>query len=72
MDLKKKRWLVLGASLLINICIGSGYAWSVFAGPLIQEFGWTAAATALTFTIANGISPVTMITGDCRVGAYYI
>lgn len=63
MDLKKKRWLVLGASLLINICIGSGYAWSVFAGPLIQEFGWTAAATALTFTIANGISPVTMITG---------
>lgn len=63
MDLKKRRWFVLGASLIINLCIGSGYAWSVFAGPLVQEFGWTAAATALTFTIANGISPVTMITG---------
>ncbi|MEG0919382.1 MAG: OFA family MFS transporter [Anaerovoracaceae bacterium] len=63
MDLKKRRWFVLGASLIINLCIGSGYAWSVFAGPLVEEFGWTAAATALTFTIANGISPVTMITG---------
>lgn len=63
MDLKKKRWFVLAASLLINLCIGSGYAWSVYAGPLSKTFGWTAAATALTFTIANAISPVCMITG---------
>ena len=63
MDLKKKRWIILIASVLINMCIGSGYAWSVYAGPLIEKFGWTAAATALTFTIANAISPVTMITG---------
>lgn len=63
MDLKKKRWFVLGASLLINLCIGSGYAWSVYAGPLIKTFGWTAAATALTFTIANAVSPICMITG---------
>ncbi|MDF3001328.1 MAG: NarK [Bacillota bacterium] len=63
MDLKKKRWFILGASLVINLCIGSGYAWSVFAGPLIKTFGWTAAATALTFTIANAVSPITMITG---------
>jgi MFS transporter, OFA family, oxalate/formate antiporter len=63
MDLKKKRWFVLSASLLINLCIGSGYAWSVFAGPLVKTFGWTAAATALTFTIANAVSPATMITG---------
>ena len=63
MDLKKRRWFILVASLVINLCIGSGYAWSVFAGPLIRTFGWTAAATALTFTIANSISPITMITG---------
>ncbi len=63
MDLKKKRWYVLGASLLINLCIGSGYAWSVYAGPLIKTFGWSAAATALTFTIANAVSPICMITG---------
>ncbi len=63
MDFKKKRWFILWASVVINICIGSGYAWSVFAGPLIKTFGWTAAATALTFTIANAVSPITMITG---------
>lgn len=63
MDLKKKRWFVLAASLIINLCIGSGYAWSVYAGPLSATFGWTAAATALTFTISNAVSPVCMITG---------
>ncbi|HBD64573.1 MAG TPA: MFS transporter [Clostridiales bacterium] len=63
MELKKKRWFVLGASLLINLCIGSGYAWSVYAGPLIKTFGWSAAATALTFTISNAVSPICMITG---------
>lgn len=63
MNIKKKRLFVLAATIVINLCIGSGYAWSVFAGPLVKEFGWTAAATALTFTVANSVSPVMMITG---------
>ena len=35
--LTKKRWLILAASCLINLCIGSLYAWSVFAGPLAER-----------------------------------
>ena len=30
----KRRWLVLVASCLVNLCIGSLYAWSVFASPM--------------------------------------
>jgi len=63
MDLKTKRWLVLIASVIINLCIGSGYAWSVFAKPVTEVLGISAAAAALAFTISNGIGPVTMITG---------
>lgn len=59
----KKRWFVLIGSLLINLCIGCGYAWSVFSGPLRDHFGWDASQAALVFTIANGVSPIVMITG---------
>ena len=38
MDYTKKRWAVLIACCLVNLCIGSLYAWSVFAGPLLEKF----------------------------------
>lgn len=69
MDLKSKRWLVLVASILINLCIGSGYAWSVFAKPMVAHLSSvtgvavTAAAATLAFTISNLFGPVTMIIG---------
>ncbi|TEB11118.1 putative MFS-type transporter YhjX [Pelotomaculum sp. FP] len=69
MDLKTKRWLVLIASVLINLCIGSGYAWSVFAKPMVAHLSSvtgvavTAAAATLAFTISNLFGPVTMIIG---------
>ncbi len=58
-----KRWFVLIGSLLINLCIGCGYAWSVFSGPLRQHFNWDPSQAAMVFTIANGVSPIVMITG---------
>ncbi|MGN0703396.1 MAG: MFS transporter [Lentihominibacter sp.] len=61
--MKNNRWVILTASTIINFCITIIYAWSVFAGPLMELFGWTAAATALTYTIANAVSPVPMIAG---------
>lgn len=57
------RWVILIASTIINFCITIIYAWSVFSGPLMDLFGWSAAATALTYTIANAVSPVPMIAG---------
>lgn len=59
--MKNKKIIALIASFIINLCVGSIYAWSVFAGPLMEEYGWSASATALTFTIANGVGPITMI-----------
>ena len=47
MDYNKKRWVVLVVSCIVNIIIGTGYAWSVFAGPWAQELGIQNAALAL-------------------------
>lgn len=67
--LTKKRWAVLIASCLINLCIGSIYAWSVFVGPMAEHLTgttgieFTAGTLAIVFTVANSVGPITMISG---------
>lgn len=69
MNLDKKRWGILIICCLINLCIGSLYAWSVFSGPFAARLSeltgssLTAADLALVFTMANAVGPVTMISG---------
>lgn len=67
MSLTRKRWIILSASCLINLCIGSLYAWSVFATPMAQYLskvtGEEITSLAIIFTIANSVGPITMISG---------
>ena len=69
MSLNKKRWIILVACCLINLCLGSIYSWSVFASAMADYLSiknnitLTVADLAIVYTIANAISPVTMITG---------
>src|SRR6266542_1262254 len=44
-------WRVVGA-LLMNLSLGSLYAWSIFVAPLEKEFGWNRAQTSVVFTVA--------------------
>lgn len=55
------RWVILIASIIINLCIGSAYAWSVFQKPLIKLFGWSTAEASLAFTINLALVPLAMI-----------
>ena len=66
------RWAILVAAIVTNICCGTLYAWSVFANPLGQLFGWAPPALALAFTINHGLSPVASTAGGFvqdRLGA---
>ncbi|WP_196000618.1 OFA family MFS transporter [Clostridium sp. 1001271B_151109_B4] len=69
MNLTKKRWIILVASCFINLCIGSIYAWSVFATPMAEYLNgitgatYTAGTLAIVFTVTNSVGPITMITG---------
>lgn len=46
------RWLPVVGGMLMNLALGTLYAWSVFVPPLEQEFGWTRADTSWVYTIA--------------------
>ena len=45
------RMAPLIGGILMNFCLGTSYAWSVFVLPLESEFGWTRTETSITFTI---------------------
>ena len=68
-QLTGKRLPILTASCLINLCIGSLYAWSVFAAPMAEYFNslnggaMTTADLAIVFTLANSVGPITLISG---------
>lgn len=57
------RWVILTASTMINFAMSTTYIWSIYANPLMEMFGWSASATALTYTICNSIGPIPMIVG---------
>lgn len=69
MDLNKKRWLVLAACCLANLCLGSVYAWSVFASAMAEHLTAmtgtliTTGDLAIVYTVANSVGPITMISG---------
>src|SRR6476619_2631130 len=46
------RWLPVVGGVLMNLALGSLYAWSVFVLPLEKEFGWTRTDTSWVYTIA--------------------
>lgn len=55
------RWIILIACIIINLCLGAGYAWSVFQAPLIEKFSWTTAQASLAFSISFAMVPISMI-----------
>lgn len=68
-NLTKRRWLVLLASCVINLCIGALYAWSVFAAPMAAQLAEItgreiiAADLSIVFSVGNGLGFITMIAG---------
>ncbi len=59
-DLTRQRWVILIAACLINLCIGSMYAWSSLSAPMAEELN---ANLASVFSTANAVSFITMIIG---------
>lgn len=79
--LTRKRWIVLLASCIANLCIGAVYAWSVFAGPMAEHFNtvngsvMTAADLAYIFSFTTGVEFITSIAGGYfgkKIGADWV
>ncbi|MFN7918455.1 MAG: OFA family MFS transporter [Bryobacteraceae bacterium] len=43
------RWRIAGAAILMQVCLGILYAWSVFRGPLTQAYGWDKTQTIMPY-----------------------
>lgn len=55
------RWLIVAAGIIIQLCLGTMYAFSVFRNPLMEKFGWTVTETSLAFTITLVFFTLTMV-----------
>jgi OFA family oxalate/formate antiporter-like MFS transporter len=55
------RWWRVVGGLLMNLALGSLYAWSVFVAPLEKEFGWKRADTSVVFTWAVVVFAIAFI-----------
>ncbi|MCX6130279.1 MAG: OFA family MFS transporter, partial [Proteobacteria bacterium] len=49
--LETKRWFIALAAVLIQLCLGTVYAWSVFKNELVANQGWDEVATSAAFMI---------------------
>lgn len=49
---KMNRWWVVFGAILLQVCIGAIYSWSLFNQPLIDKFGWSHSEVFMTYSIA--------------------
>ncbi len=54
-DATAGRWWIAVAAVLVQLALGAVYAWSVFNGPLQEQFGWSKPEVVLPFEVAIGV-----------------
>ncbi|MCX6908957.1 MAG: OFA family MFS transporter [Verrucomicrobia bacterium] len=57
------RWFIAGLGTLLQLCLGSVYAWSYFQKPLVDGYGWHNTQVAWTFSLAIGFLGLAAATG---------
>ena len=66
MPLEKGRWVLIGVGLIINLCLGAVYSWSVFVNPLTEYFSInlgqavTANEVLMPYSIILAVFSITM------------
>ena len=69
------RWWRLAGGVLMNLALGTLYGWSIFVGPLENEFGWKRAQTSAVFTVAAVVFAAALLAGgrlQDRFGPFWI
>jgi OFA family oxalate/formate antiporter-like MFS transporter len=63
LTLDRKRWLVIAAGILADVCMGAGYAFSVFKKDLIDVLHCTPQQVTLAYSLSFAFLPVGMLIG---------
>jgi OFA family oxalate/formate antiporter-like MFS transporter len=67
----RNRWGIAVAAVVMQICLGAAYGWSVFKNPLMRTEHWTETSVQLNFTLAIAFLGVGTVIGGLwqdRVG----
>lgn len=61
------RWLVVVGAVIVQLCLGAVYAWSLFNQPLVDKFKWEMSDVVLTFSITIATMAIfTIIAGKIQ------
>ncbi len=61
MEFLRNRWLVVVGALIIQVCLGAIYSWSVFVSPLKDVFSYSTTQTQIIFSLALATFALIMI-----------
>jgi MFS transporter, OFA family, oxalate/formate antiporter len=50
-----RRWLIAAGGALVMLAIGGVYGWSVFTGPLQEEFDWSSTEALLPYVVLHAV-----------------
>ncbi len=64
---ERKRWSITVAAIVIQLCLGTLYAWSVFKNDLVANHGWNEVQTSATFMISVGVTGLAAAFGGILV-----
>lgn len=51
MEIKHNRWVIVLGAVLLQVCVGAIYTWSLFNKPLSNNFGWQESEIVFAFAI---------------------
>jgi MFS transporter, OFA family, oxalate/formate antiporter len=46
-----RRWIIAGSGIIMQLCLGTIYAWSIFKKPMMAAHGWSETQTQTAFMI---------------------
>lgn len=55
------RWIFPAAAIVMQLCLGNLYTWSIFRTPLMKLHGWTITQATMPFTISIFVFAVAMV-----------
>jgi len=66
-NLETKRWYIAIAAIVMQLCLGTVYAWSVFKKPLIATHGWSEPSVQATMMIIMAVIGISAAFGGTLV-----
>ena len=70
MAASSNRWWIAVTGTVLQVCLGSVYAWSYFQKPLVEGYGWSNTQVAWTFSLAIGFLGLAAAVGGISLPRY--